>query len=61
LLVLQRKVGEGVTITVDGRRVRVSVVQVRDFDRVRLGFEADDDVIIDRDEVDARKRDGRTR
>lgn len=50
MLVLSRLENEGVTISVDGRFVKVCVVEIRG-DKVRLGFEADKDVVIHRDEV----------
>jgi carbon storage regulator CsrA len=57
MLVLTRRVGETVVITgLPGRtrELKVSVVELRD-GRVRLGFEADPDVSIDRSEVWDRK------
>jgi carbon storage regulator len=54
MLVLGRGVGEGITIRVDGRVIHMTVVGMRG-NRVRLGFEADKDVEIDRDEVLAQK------
>lgn len=52
MLVLSRKRNEGVVMgTVDGSVIcRVIVVEVRG-DKARLGFIADDGVIIHRDEV----------
>jgi carbon storage regulator len=50
MLVLGRHRGEGITLTVDGRRIRVKVADIRG-QIVRLGFEADRDVIIHRDEI----------
>jgi carbon storage regulator CsrA len=53
MLVLSRKVGETIVITgLPGqtRELKVSVVGLRD-GRVKLGFEADTDVRIDRSEV----------
>ena len=50
MLVLSRHRDESVTICVDGRSVKVCVVDIRG-DKVRLGFEADKDVVIHRDEV----------
>ena len=57
MLVLTRKTGEAVVDTgLPGqvRELKVSVVEVRG-GRVRLGFEADMDVVIDRSEVWGRK------
>jgi len=47
MLILTRAPGEGVVFDGPGR---VVVVEIRG-DKVRLGFEADPDVAIDRDEV----------
>lgn len=47
MLVLSRKKEEGVMI---GDNVRVRIVEIRG-DKVRLGFDAPDDVTIHRDEV----------
>ena len=47
MLVLSRKRGEFIRI---GDDVRVVVVDIRG-DKVRIGIEAPDDVVIDRDEV----------
>lgn len=55
MLVLSRFRGEAVVITTpDGRKVVVTVVAVRSNGQVRLGFAADDDVSINRDEVESR-------
>ncbi len=55
MLVLQRYEGLGVTILVppsDKERViKVSLVQIKDLKRARIGFEADRDVVIWRDEI----------
>lgn len=50
MLVLSRHRDEGVTICIDGRFIKVCVIEIRG-DKVRLGFEADKDVVIHRDEV----------
>ena len=56
MLVLERKCNEGVEIAVPGWPViRVCVVGVRD-GKVKLGFEATKEVVIDRDEVAELKR-----
>ncbi len=50
-MVLSRHEREDIVITTrDGSRVRIAVVEIR-HDKVRLGFEAPDDVTIDRMEV----------
>ena len=57
MLVFTRKTGEAVVVTGlpgQARELKVSVVEVRG-GRVRLGFEADLDVFIDRAEVWDRK------
>ncbi len=58
MLVLSRKTGKSVVITTQaGETIRMTVVQTRG-DKVRLGFEADPGICIDREEVDeAKKRD----
>lgn len=54
MLVLSRKLGERIVI---GEDISVVVTEIRG-DKVRLGFDAPDDVLIDRLEVsEARKRD----
>jgi len=58
MLVLTRKTGEAIVVTgLPGRvrELRVSVVDIQN-GRVRLGFEADADVVIDRSEVWEQKR-----
>lgn len=50
MLVLSRKLNEKVVINCDGRLIKLTVVGVRG-DRVRLGWEADRDIAIHRDEV----------
>ena len=52
MLVLSRGVDEAITIvTPEGRRITVTVVSIVGHNKVRLGFEADPDVEIDRYEV----------
>jgi carbon storage regulator CsrA len=53
MLILTRLVNEGVTITVDGRKIHVVVTEILPH-KVRLGFTADPDVTIHRDEVEER-------
>lgn len=48
MLVLSRKQDESVWI--DGQRIKVTVVEIRG-DKVRLGFEADRDIPIHREEI----------
>lgn len=65
MLVLNRKEGESIVVTVPPsvvpRRVRVTAVDTRQ-DRVRIGFEADADISIHREEVQAQvDRGGETR
>jgi carbon storage regulator CsrA len=51
MLVLSRKKTQGITIeTPDGTIIRVHLIDVRG-DKVRLGFSADDGVLIARDEL----------
>lgn len=50
MLVLSRHKDEEVYIEVAGRLVKVMLVDIRG-DKVRLGFEADEDVAIHRKEV----------
>lgn len=50
MLVLTRKKNEKIVIVVDGREVVITTVDIRG-DRVRLGFEADPDIVILRSEV----------
>ena len=57
MLVLVRKLMERIIITTpSGERIAVTPVAI-DGKRVRLGFEAAEDVVIDREEIDARKQD----
>jgi carbon storage regulator len=51
MLVLSRKADQGVTIrTPEGREIHVCLVELRG-ERARIGFTADDDVTIHRDEI----------
>ena len=50
MLVLSRKKGETVIITVGDQRIRVMLVDIRG-DKVRLGFDAPKDVTIHREEI----------
>lgn len=51
MLVLGRQVDQRVVISVPGREpIRVMIVDVR-HRQARLGFEADDDIVIDREEI----------
>lgn len=51
MLVLQRKRGESVKIALGGEVVTVTVVEIRDGEKVRIGFTADRKVEIHREEV----------
>lgn len=54
MLVLARRVGEWVVIPLpDGRRIRIQVTK-SERGMVRLGFEAPDDIEINREEVQDR-------
>lgn len=50
MLVLQRDVSEGLTILVDGREIHLVVVKLSG-GGVKLGIEAEPDVIVLRDEL----------
>ena len=50
MLILSRKAGENVVISVGGKLISVCVVERRN-DRLQLAFDADPDVIIHRQEV----------
>lgn len=50
ILVLSRKKGEKVVVTVGNERVEVTIVELRG-DKARLGFSASPEVKIHRDEV----------
>jgi carbon storage regulator CsrA len=52
MLVLTRELGQSINIYVDGRRVRLTVSRVDGDGKVRLGFEAEKDVVILREEID---------
>jgi carbon storage regulator CsrA len=62
MLVLSRMRNENLIITVPPskktRKIRIWIVDVRG-DKVRIGGEADKDVVIDREEIHAIKQDGR--
>ena len=53
LLILARRKDQAIKITVPAGRARTIHVYVTDVDRgkVRLGFRADDDIVIDRTEI----------
>ena len=55
MLVLTRQTKEEIEITIGGQTVRLKVVSI-DRDKVRLGFNAPKDVVVDRKEVADRKR-----
>lgn len=58
MLILSRAVDEEVWIEIpDGRTIRVRVVALR-FGKVRIGFEADDDIAINREEIARGKQRG---
>lgn len=50
MLVLSRKKNESVTAIINGREVEVTVIEIRG-DKVRLGFVAERDVAIYRNEL----------
>ena len=54
MLVLSRRIDEGITITVPpsphAQSISVKVIEIRG-DKVRIGFEAEKSVIIHRDEI----------
>lgn len=52
MLVVQRKAGDGVTITVGDVRIHVNVNAIRD-GKVKLGIDAPKHVAVHRDEVQA--------
>lgn len=52
MLVLSRKSEASVILTVQGVRIRVTVLEIRG-DKVRLGFEAPEFVEIHREEIQA--------
>jgi carbon storage regulator CsrA len=51
-LILTRKPGERIFIDVDGRRVTITLVEIKSPDRARIGVEADRDIQIMREEID---------
>lgn len=53
MLVLSRRRDESFVIIVDGRRVVVTVVEIRG-DKVRIGIDADPDISVNRSEVQDR-------
>lgn len=56
MLVLQRRAGESIIITApDGTRIEI-LVETIDYRRVRIAIDAPRTYIVDRDEVDKRKR-----
>lgn len=56
MLVLQRRAGESIIITApDGTRIEVLVESI-DYRRIRIAIDAPRTYIVDRDEVDKRKR-----
>lgn len=50
MLVLARKLSEGITIGLPGREIHVMVIAIQG-DRVKLGIEAPRDVPVNRDEI----------
>jgi carbon storage regulator len=54
MLVLTRRVGEGVVI---GMNIRIVVVEIRG-GQVRLGIEAPAEIAVSRDEIDPKLRSG---
>jgi carbon storage regulator CsrA len=53
MLVLSRKIGERTVITTpDGYRIVMTLVDIRNGDKARMGWDADTAVTIDREEVD---------
>ena len=59
MLVLSRKQGEQIVIVADGREIVLTVVEFRSYGKVRLGIEADKDVIINRKEIHKAPSQGR--
>jgi len=58
MLCLSRKPGESIVIDAGDKKITVSVISVHG-NKVRLGFEADKTVVIDRTEVRESKEQGR--
>lgn len=57
MLVLSRKKDETIVIRVPGREdIRLTVVRIDNMNKVRLGVEADKDVVILRSELDSSLR-----
>jgi carbon storage regulator len=51
MLVLSRKAQEKIVVTCgDGRRIIITLIEIRG-DKVRLGFEADSEIVIHRLEI----------
>ena len=50
MLVLSRKSNESIVITFEGKEVKLKVCSIKG-DKVKLGFEADKDVLILREEL----------
>lgn len=50
MLILTRRIGETVDITIDDRIVSVSIMAVKG-NQVRMGFEAPRDIVINRREI----------
>jgi carbon storage regulator CsrA len=58
MLCLQRVAKESVVVSIDGREVRITILEVRG-PKVRLGFQAPREIQIDRAEVaEKRRREG---
>ena len=55
MLVLTRQTKEEIEITIGGQTVTLKVISV-DRDKVRLGFNASKEVVVDRKEIADRKR-----
>ncbi len=55
MLVLTRQTKEEIEITIGDQTVRLKVVSI-DRDKVRLGFDASKEVVVDRKEIADRKR-----
>ena len=51
ILVLGRKLGEQIVVTTDAGQIIISVVRLSS-DRVRIGFEADEGIRINRIEIE---------
>ena len=55
MLVLSRKEGQRLIITAGGEKIEIMVCEIRG-DKVRIGVQAADHVIIDREEIYQRKQ-----